>query len=71
MNRVALDREVPHRELYRVEEAVVLLSLSRSQLYELIRSGRICSVTEGRLRLIPASAIRDYVALLVTEAARG
>jgi hypothetical protein len=31
---------VPRRVLYRVEEAVVLLGLSRSQLYELIRSGR-------------------------------
>ena len=29
--------EVPLRALYRVEEAVVLLGLSRSQLYELIR----------------------------------
>jgi hypothetical protein len=33
--------EVPRRVLYRVEEAVVLLGLSRSQLYELIRSGRL------------------------------
>ena len=33
--------EVPRRVLYRVEEAVMLLGLSRSQLYELIRSGRL------------------------------
>jgi len=33
--------EVPRRVLYRLEEAVVLLGLSRSQLYELIRSGRL------------------------------
>ena len=31
--------EVPRRVLYRVEEAVVLLGLSRSQLYERIRLG--------------------------------
>jgi predicted DNA-binding transcriptional regulator AlpA len=31
---------VPRRFLYRVEEAAVLLGLSRSQLYEVIRSGR-------------------------------
>lgn len=62
--------DVPHRELYRVE-AVVLLSLSRSQLYELIRSGRIHSVTEGRLRLIPARAIQEYVDLLVSESPHG
>lgn len=32
---------VPRRVLYRAEEAVVLLRPSRSQLYELIRSGRV------------------------------
>jgi excisionase family DNA binding protein len=41
--------EVPRRVLYRVEEAVVLLGLSRSQLYELIRSGRLQTVREGRV----------------------
>ena len=60
--------EVPRRVLYRVEEAVVLLGLSRSQLYELIRSGRLQTVTEGRARLIPAAAIEAYVSLLTTEA---
>jgi excisionase family DNA binding protein len=60
--------EVPRRVLYRVEEAVVLLGLSRSQLYELIRSGRLQTVTEGRVRLIPAVAIDAYVSLLTTEA---
>ena len=60
--------EVPLRILYRVEEAVVLLGLSRSQLYELIRSGRLRTVTEGRVRLIPAAAIDAYVSLLTSEA---
>ena len=60
--------EVPRRVLYRVEEAVVLLGLSRSQLYELIRSGRLQTVTEGRVRLIPAVAIDAYVSLLTSEA---
>ena len=59
---------VPRRVLYRVEEAVVLLGLSRSQLYELIRSGRLQTVTEGRVRLIPAAAIDAYVSLLTIEA---
>ena len=71
MSRAVIDQEVPHRELYRVDEAVILLSLSRSQLYELIRSRRIHSVTEGRLRLIPAEAIKEYVALLTSEASDG
>ena len=60
--------EVPRRVLYRVEEAVVLLGLSRSQLYELIRSDRLQTVTEGRVRLIPATAIDAYVSLLTSEA---
>jgi excisionase family DNA binding protein len=62
---------IPQRALYRVEEAVVLLSLSRSQLYEMIRSGRLHSVTEGRTRLIPAEAISESVAMLMSEAAHG
>jgi len=60
--------EVPRRVLHRVEEAVMLLGLSRSQLYELIRSGRLQTVTEGRIRLIPAVAIDAYVSLLTIEA---
>lgn len=71
MSRSALGQEIPRRALYRVEEAVILLSLSRSQLYELIRSGRLRSVTEGRTRLIPAEAITEYVAMLTSEAAHG
>ena len=56
------------KQLYRVREAMTVLSLSRSVIYELIRSGRLRSVTEGRSRLIPASAIAEYVALLESEA---
>lgn len=59
------------RELYRVQEAMALLSLKRSVIYEQLRSGRLRSVHEGRTRLIPAAAIRDYVALLEREAAEG
>ncbi len=60
--------QVPRRVLYRVDEAVVLLGLSRSQLYELIRSGRLQTVTEGRVRLVPAASIDAYVSLLTIEA---
>lgn len=58
----------PVRALYKVAEAVVLLNLSRSQVYELIRAGRLRTVTEGRSRLVPASAITEYVELLTREA---
>jgi excisionase family DNA binding protein len=56
------------RELYRVGEAMALLSLSRSVLYEELRCGRLRSVHVGRTRLIPAAAITEYVALLEREA---
>ncbi|MET9067188.1 helix-turn-helix domain-containing protein [Streptosporangium sandarakinum] len=55
--------------LYRVADAMRQLGLSRSVIYELMRSGRLRSVKEGRTRLIPASAIREYIALLEREAA--
>ena len=56
------------RRLYRVSDAMRLLSLSRSVIYEQIRSGRLRSVTQGRARLIPASAITEYISLLEQEA---
>ncbi len=56
------------RELYRVTEAMALLSLSRSVLYEELRCGRLRSVHVGRTRLVPATAITEYVALLEREA---
>jgi excisionase family DNA binding protein len=60
---------VDDKALYRVPEAARRLSLSRSRVYELINSGRLRSVREGRTRLVPASAIAEYVALLEREAA--
>ena len=58
----------PAKQLYRVRDAMAVLSLGRSVIYEQIRSGRLRSVTQGRSRLIPASAIAEYVALLESEA---
>ena len=57
----------PGRQLYKVADAMVVLSMSRSVIYEQIRSGRLRSVTQGRARLIPASAIADYIVLLEHE----
>jgi hypothetical protein len=59
---------VPVRALYPIPDAMVLLSLSRTQIYELIRSDRLLTVTQGRRRLVPAEAITAYVALLLSEA---
>jgi excisionase family DNA binding protein len=60
-------RSVPDKVLYRIPEAMTLLSMSRSVIYEQIRAGRLRSVTQGRTRLVPATAIADYVALLEGE----
>ena len=45
-----------------------MLGMNRTVIYELIRSDRLVTVTQGRRRLVPASAIADYVALLLVEA---
>ena len=59
---------VPVRAWYDVPEAMALLSLSRTQIYELIRSRRLLTVTQGRRRLVPADSISEYVQLLLREA---
>jgi excisionase family DNA binding protein len=50
--------------LYRVDEAADALRLSRSLIYELIRSGRLTTVKAGRRRLVPVSALEEYVSSL-------
>jgi excisionase family DNA binding protein len=58
---------IASKDLYRIPEAMQRLSLSRSVIYEQIRAGRLRSVRQGRTRLIPATAITDYIALLERE----
>ena len=55
------------RQLYRVAEAMEILALSRSVIYEEMRSGRLGWIKRGRSRRIPASDIVDYLALLKAE----
>ena len=54
--------------LYRIPAAMRVLSLSRTVIYEQIRAGRLRTVHQGRACLISDTAIRDYIALLETEA---
>ncbi|WP_308294705.1 helix-turn-helix domain-containing protein [Streptomyces sp. JJ66] len=54
--------------LYRITEAAVLLRLSRSVIYEQIRTRRLRTVKQGAARRIPATAINDYITLLEREA---
>ena len=57
----AKDRPPVPAMLYGVDEAAIALSLSRSVLYELIRSGRLRTVKAGRRRLVPVAALDEYV----------
>ena len=50
--------------LYSVDEAAEALRLSRSVIYELIRSGRLRTVKQGRRRLVPVASLSEYVSLL-------
>ena len=58
------------QQLYRVTEAMVILAMSRSVIYEEMRSGRLGWIKRGRSRRIPASDIADYLALLKAETER-
>ena len=55
--------------LYKIPEVVRMLNLSRSTVFELLRTGRLRSVHQGRSRLIPAASLREYVGLLEQEEA--
>lgn len=62
-------QDVPTQLMYRVPEAASALRISRSALYELIRSRQIRSVTVGRTRLISYNALTEYIDQLEKEAA--
>ena len=65
---VAFDSGDDAQLLYRIPQVMRMLSMSRSVIFEQLRSGRLRSVRQGRARLIPASAITEYIALLEREA---
>ena len=47
--------------LLRIEEAAKRLGIGRSLMYRLVLRGEVQSVPLGRLRRIPAEALREYV----------
>lgn len=57
----------PGRGLLRVEEAAEWLGLGRTKAYELVYKGVIPSVTIGRSRRIPISALQAFVDRLVAD----
>jgi len=54
--------------LYKVPDAMRLLRMSRSVIYEQIRAGRLRTVKQGRATFITAAAIANYITLLEAEA---
>lgn len=68
LNEQDSSRRAAAPALYKVSDVVQILNLSRSVIYDLMRVGRLRSVHQGRSRLIPESAIREYVELLEHEA---
>jgi excisionase family DNA binding protein len=55
------------RELFKIAEAMELLSMSRTVIYEQMRNGRLRYVKQGRATLFTRTAIGNYIALLETE----
>lgn len=55
--------------LYRVDEAADAMRLSRTAIYELIRSGQLRTVKLGRRRLVPVEALTEYVSTAMGQVA--
>lgn len=51
----------PQRLAYTVQEAAMLLSLSRSLVYELINAGKIETIKIGRARRITSRQLDAYI----------
>ena len=61
--------QVAELQLYTIEEAMTMLRMGRTTIFDLLRNGRLSSVREGRARRIPPRAIAEYIALLEREEA--
>lgn len=56
-------------QLLTVPEVMARLKFGRSKVYDLMRSKRLISITEGRARRIPENAVQDYIRDRIEEAA--
>ena len=68
MSTTTLPPTVIEPVFLRVPEAMKVLSLSRTVIYEIIRAGRLQVCHQGATTLIPVEAIAAYKALLMKEA---
>jgi excisionase family DNA binding protein len=55
------------RLLLTVEEAAERIGICRSNMFKLIRQGKIRSVKVGRLRRVTPAALEDFVRRLAVE----
>jgi excisionase family DNA binding protein len=51
----------PSKRAFRTPEVAELLSISDSEVRELIARGELDSITIGRIRLVPLSAIDEFI----------
>ena len=56
--------EVADKLLLRPEEVAELISMGRTKVYELMKTGELESVQIGSSRRVPATAIAEYVGRL-------
>ncbi|OLF15872.1 helix-turn-helix domain-containing protein [Actinophytocola xanthii] len=67
----SLEHDIEHsdkaRLLITVEAAAELLSISRTRMYALIKSGEVMSVRVGRLRRVPVAALDAFTAHLLNS----
>ncbi|MFX1757256.1 helix-turn-helix transcriptional regulator [Rhodococcus sp. As11] len=61
--------ETTTAKLHRLDAACDRLGIGRSKLYELMDAGEIRSVKIGRNRLVPESAIVEFIERLENSAA--
>jgi excisionase family DNA binding protein len=73
--RAELARQAPSGptpdRLYDVAEAAAALHVARSTLYQLIGTGALRTVKVGRRRLVPRSAVADFIEALACGEGRG
>jgi excisionase family DNA binding protein len=62
-----MDTPAQPRTLLSVEAAAIQLSIGRTTMYALLKTGAIGSVKVGRLRRVPTDALAAYTTRLIAE----
>lgn len=57
-----------NEQIYTPTEVNKILRLGMNKVYDLLNSGKIRSIREGRKFLIPSSSINDYINSGLTDA---